>query len=557
MALSHRLEMRQGQSLVMTPQLLQAIKLLQLSSLDLIAYVEAELERNPLLERAESEGEESAVVSDGEGPGEALDTGEREPDWSEEGADGLSEDLATPEASPMEASAAEWGESVLPEPADIEERFGTELGEVFQDEAGAKPAAQPGPAEERLSLTAGSTSAGSSNDGETPNLEAYVAAQVSLHDHLVAQLGLATNLPADRLIGCEIIDGIDDAGYLTIDLNELAGRLGVSISRVEEVLALIQRFEPSGVGARSLAECLSLQLAERDRLDPAMRHLISRLDLVARREFGALGRECGVDAEDIAEMLVELKALNPKPGLAFGAATPQTLIPDVEVRARPDGSWHVELNTAALPRLLVNHDYHARVSAERLKDNDKAFIAECLQNANWLTRSLEQRARTVLKVASEIVRQQDAFLTMGVEHLRPLNLKTVADAISMHESTVSRVTSNKYIATPRGMFEMKYFFSSAIQSSDGGEARSAQAVRFKIKQLIDAEHPDGVLSDDTIVRRLRENGVDIARRTVAKYRESMGIASSLERRRLKAKPDLAVSAEAEGYERGVAVHSES
>jgi RNA polymerase sigma-54 factor len=241
-------------------------------------------------------------------------------------------------------------------------------------------------------------------------------------------------------------------------------------------------------------------------------------------------------------MLAELRALHPKPGLRFGGGVVQTVVPDVQVRPHPDGSWNVELNPAALPRVLVNQDYHARVSAGRLKDGDKAYIAECLQNANWLTRSLEQRARTVLKVASEIVRQQDAFLAQGVEHLRPLKLKTIADAISMHESTVSRVTSNKYIATPRGMFEMKYFFSSAIQSADGGEALSAQAVRFKIKQLIDAEDPTVVLSDDIIVQRLRDAGVDIARRTVAKYRESMGIVSSLERRRLKAAHGFAASA---------------
>jgi len=547
MALSHRLEMRQGQSLVMTPQLLQAIKLLQLSSLDLIAYVEAELERNPLLERAEAESDQSPAVSDGEGPTEASDNAEPEPDWSDEGAsDGPSDDVTPTEVSPMEASAGEWSESIQPERADIEERFGTELGEVFPDEAAAKPVAQASASEERLSLTAGSLSGGSAVDGEDPNLEAYVAAPTSLHDHLVTQLGLATDQPADRLIGGEIIDGIDDAGYIAIDLSELAERLGVPVSRVEEVLALIQGFDPCGVGARSLAECLSLQLAERDHLDPAMQLLVSRLDLVAKRDFGALAHICGVDAEDIADMLAELKSLNPKPGLAYGGAPTQTLIPDVEVRANADGSWHVELNPTALPRVLVNQDYHARVSAERLKDSDKAYIAECLQNANWLTRSLEQRARTVLKVASEIVRQQDAFLAQGVEHLRPLNLKTVADAISMHESTVSRVTSNKYMATPRGVFEMKYFFSSAIQSADGGEAHSAQAVRFKIKQLIDAEDPQAVLSDDTIVRRLRESGVDIARRTVAKYRESLGIASSLERRRLKAAPDLGTSAAAGG-----------
>jgi RNA polymerase sigma-54 factor len=562
MALSHRLEMRQGQSLVMTPQLLQAIKLLQLSSLDLIAYVEAELERNPLLERAESESEESPAVADGEGPGEDLgpegtpsdgdreDAGADGPDESARSEDFARDDLARDdlarddlarEGFAMEASAGEWsGEGALPDRADIEERFGTDLGEVFPDEASrAQPSPLSSPGEPVLTVGSSSLAGGTPLDGEGSNLEAYVSAPVSLHEHLIVQLGFATNSPADRLIGREIVDGIDEAGYLTLDLAELAARLGVSSARVDEVLALVQRCEPSGVGARSLAECLSLQLAERDRLDPAMRSLLSRLDLVAKRDIPGLVRVCGVEEEDVLDMLAELRSLNPKPGLAFSGGVVETVVADVEVRPNPDGSWRVELNPAALPRVLVNQDYHAKVTSGPLKDSDKAFIAECLQNANWLTRSLEQRARTVLKVAAEIVRQQDAFLAQGVEHLRPLNLKAIADAISMHESTVSRVTSNKYIATPRGLFEMKYFFSSAIQSADGGEALSAQAVRFKIKQLIEAEDPAVVLSDDTIVQHLRESGVDIARRTVAKYRESMGIASSLERRRLKATPGFA------------------
>ena len=536
MALSHRLEMRQGQSLVMTPQLLQAIKLLQLSSLDLVAYVEAELERNPLLERADGENSENAAVSDGEGPGESSEGDGPDTDWEadETSGDGAADASRGAEGGTAEAPAGEWsGESAVPNQAEIEERFGADIGEVFPDEAAAKPSAASSQGED-FGLSRGALPNGSAAEpGEEHNLEAYVAAPVSLHDHLLAQLGYATTSPAGRLIGREIIDGIDEAGYLRLDLAELAERLGVALSRVEEVLALVQRFDPSGVGARSLAECLSIQLAEQDRLDPAMRALIARLDLAAKRDLAALARLCGVDAEDVADMLVELRALHPKPGLRFGGGVTQTVIPDVQVTPRPDGSWNVELNPAALPRVLVNQEYHAQVSAGRLKEGDKAFIAECLQNANWLTRSLEQRARTVLKVAVEIVRQQDAFLAQGVEHLRPLNLKTIADAITMHESTVSRVTSNKYIATPRGIFEMKYFFSSAIQSADGGEALSAQAVRFKIKQLIETEDAAAILSDDTIVQRLREAGVDIARRTVAKYRESMGIASSLERRRLK------------------------
>lgn len=542
MALSHRLELRQGQSLVMTPQLLQAIKLLQLSSLDLIAYVEAELERNPLLERADSESEESPAVADGEGP-------RQEPSPDDPPGDGESPAGEGPDGPALDAdgagegSAGEWsGEGALPDRADIEARFGTDLGEVFPDEASMVQPPSPATAgEPSLTVASSAVASGTSLNGEDGNLEAYVSAPVSLHEHLVVQLGFATNSAADRLIGREIIDGLDDAGYLTLDVAELGARLGVTPSRVEGVLALVQRCEPSGVGARSLAECLSLQLAEKDRLDPAMKTLLSRLDLVAKRDVAGLVRLCGVEDEDVLDMIAELRALNPKPGLAFGGGVVETVVADVEVRPNPDGSWRVELNPAALPRVLVNQDYHARVTAGPLKEGDKAFIAECLQNANWLTRSLEQRARTVLKVAAEIVRQQDAFLANGVEHLRPLNLKAIADAISMHESTVSRVTSNKYIATPRGLFEMKYFFSSAIQSADGGEALSAQAVRFKIKQLIEAEDPAIVLSDDTIVQHLREGGVDIARRTVAKYRESMGIASSLERRRIKTIAGLAAA----------------
>jgi RNA polymerase sigma-54 factor len=297
------------------------------------------------------------------------------------------------------------------------------------------------------------------------------------------------------------------------------------------VLALLHTFEPCGVGARSLAECLALQLKERNRFDPCMRALLERLDLVAKRDLAALKRLCGADDEDLAEMLADLRSLDPKPGRGFGSAPVPVLVPDVFVRPAPDGAWLVELNPDALPRVLVNQSYHARVAGRAASDADRTFLSECLQSANWLTRSLEQRAKTVLKVASEIVRQQDGFFRHGVSHLRPLNLRTVADAIGMHESTVSRVTSNKAVATVRGTFEMKYFFTVAIPSAAGAEAHSSEAVRHRIKQLIDAEPPGDVLSDDALVRKLKGEGVDIARRTIAKYRESLRIPSSVERRR--------------------------
>jgi len=232
-------------------------------------------------------------------------------------------------------------------------------------------------------------------------------------------------------------------------------------------------------------------------------------------------------------MISEIRALNPKPGLSFGGEAIQPVVPDVFVREAADGGWRVDLNTDTLPRVLVNSQYYAEVSGRAKDVADKTYLSDCFANANWLVKSLDQRARTILKVATEIVKQQDAFFVHGVQHLRPLNLKTVADAIEMHESTVSRVTSNKYMATPRGIFELKYFFTSSIPATGNGEAHSAEAVRHRIKVLIDGETPNDILSDDAIVERLRGDGIDIARRTVAKYREALKIPSSVQRRRLK------------------------
>ena len=504
MALTPKLALRQSQSLVMTPQLMQAIKLLQLSSLDLAAYVDRELEQNPLLERDE--------------PVEAPTPAEPSEDWRGE------------QAAP---SDGEWTGAEAPgSRAEVEARLDTDYGNVFPDDqpnAAERPAAAT-PAEPGDWSGMGAGAASSSEGGD---IEAYVADRPTLADHLERQLALAVADPVDRLIGDHLIDLIDAAGYLREELEQIAERLGAPLSRVRRVLEVIQTFEPTGVGARTLAESLALQLRELDRLDPAMQALVDNLELVARREMQALKRLCGVDDEDLADMLGELRRLDPKPGHAFGTEIVQPVTPDVTVRAAPDGSWIVELVADSLPRVLVNQTYYAKVSRAAKSDAEKTFLTECLQTANWLTRSLEQRARTILKVATEIVRQQDGFLAYGVAHLKPLNLRMIADAIGMHESTVSRVTANKYVATPRGVFELKYFFTAAIQSADGGDAHSAEAVRHRIRVMIDAESPDDILSDDTIVKRLHDGGVEIARRTVAKYRESLRIPSSVQRRREK------------------------
>ena len=367
----------------------------------------------------------------------------------------------------------------------------------------------------------------------TINLEAFASAERTLSDHLAEQLALAITDPAQRMIGQYLIDMVDEAGYLTGDLATVAEKLGTSVAEVEAVLAVLQTFDPAGICARSLTECLALQLKERDRFDPAMRALIEHIDLLAKRELGALRKICGVNEEDLVDMIAEIRQLNPKPGLAFGSTVVQPIVPDVFVRPLPNSSFLVELNSDTLPKVLVNQTYYTQVTKSVKNDKEKSYLADCLQTATWLIRALDQRAKTILKVSEEIVRQQDGFFVHGVQHLRPLNLKTVADAIGMHESTVSRVTANKYMATNRGIFELKYFFTSAIASTSGGDAHSAEAVRHRIKQLIDAESGDDVLSDDTIVEKLKTAGIDIARRTVAKYREAMRIPSSVQRRREK------------------------
>ncbi|PWB61496.1 MAG: RNA polymerase sigma-54 factor [Bradyrhizobiaceae bacterium] len=513
MALSQKLEIRQSQALVMTPQLMQAIKLLQLSNLDLATYVDGELERNPLLERDPEGGEPT------EQPGSAGE--------AEAGEDAAPAEGETPEP--------EWlGQSFDVAPGAAEEHLDTGFDNVFPDEAAPLPARAASGEPAAPSDWAG-VGAGGRDDSDY-NLEAFVSAEATLADHLAGQLVLAVADPVQRMIGQHLIDSVDESGYLGADLAAVADKLGASLGEVEAVLEILQGFEPSGVCARSLGECLAIQLRERNRFDPAMQALVGHLELVAKRDFAALRRLCGVDEEDLADMIAEIRRLNPKPGLAFGATVVQSVVPDVFVRPGPDGAWLVELNAETLPRVLVNQSYYASVAKTAKTSSDKSYLADCMQTATWLMRALDQRARTILKVATEIVRQQDGFFAHGVRHLRPLNLKTVADAIGMHESTVSRVTANKYMATNRGIFELKYFFTSAISAADGGEAHSAEAVRYRIKQLIDAETPDGVLSDDTIVEKLRVAGIDIARRTVAKYREAMRIPSSVQRRREKQAP---------------------
>jgi len=509
MVIGAKLVLRQTHSLVMTPQLQQAIKLLQLSNMELAAFVETEVERNPLLEYGE--GDEI-------GPS-AQEPGSEPQAVEEQETQGMAE----------EAEAGDDNEWIdLESGGPRTEELDIEPQDAFPDPDGVSPGAVTTSGWNALDPGMG----GGREDN--PNLEAYVAEERTLKDHLTEQLALAFADPPRRLIGYHLIDMTDEAGYLRGDLAALAELLGSPLELVEETLEVMQGFDPCGVFARDLRECLTLQLKEQDRCDPAMAALVDNLDLLGRHDLPALKRAAGVSDEDLLDMIREVRRLNPKPGLCYSQAPAQPIVPDVLVRALPGGSFHVELNSDTLPRVLVNRTYYATVSKSATQKDDKSYLTECFQTANWLVKSLDQRARTILKVAQEIVRQQDAFFTYGVRHLRPLNLKTVADAIAMHESTVSRVTANKYMATNRGLFELKYFFKSAIAAtSDGDDAHSSESVRDRIRAMIEAEPAAAVLSDDKIVERLKGDGIDIARRTVAKYRESLRIPSSVQRRRLK------------------------
>lgn len=476
-----RLELRQGQSLVLTPQLLQAIKLLQMTHLDLKAYLDAELERNPLLAQDDDTSEIIAQQKNDDVDDVPV----------------IAPDVAHSDLFPEDDRKLDTIDALL------------------------MPGFQ-------------TANKGGGFEGDHDPLEQIEnSASLTLREHLLQQLHLAVREPGALLIGQMLIDALDDNGYLQEELPHFASRLGASMQQCEELLLIVQGFEPTGVGARNLSECLALQLKEQNRFDPAMKIMLDHLDLVAKRDMSGLQRMCCLDSDDIHDMISEIRRLEPKPGRGFDVAPVQFMVPDVMVRAASDGSWLVELNPDTLPNVLLDKSYYTKVWGSARQEQDKAYLTECLQNAHWLTRSLEQRSRTILKVASEIVRRQDGFLMHGVSRLKPLNLKALAESTGMHESTISRVTSNKSIATPRGTFEMKYFLSVAISGTSGVADHSSESVRYRVKQLVDAENPDSILSDDALVSILQKEGIEIARRTIAKYREALNIPSSVERRRSK------------------------
>jgi RNA polymerase sigma-54 factor len=485
MSLAPRLDLRQSQSLVMTPQLQQAIKLLALSNLEIEGFIAEEVEKNPLLEAQQTDEvmRPERIERDEPAGADELVSGAAK-------ADPIDQDYAT--ESHQQDSVADGG----------------------------------GGFDGALSMTGSSTGSGGSENGL--DFDSFAAGAGTLADHLLAQAGAVVD-GADWFIAQHLIDQIDEAGYLTVPLLDIANRLGTALARVEHVLARIQTLDPTGVGARNLAECIALQAREADRYDPCMARLIDNLDLLARGELTRLKRMCDVDDEDMADMIRELRGYDPKPGCRYGGEPALAVTPDLFI-AKTKAGWGIELNAATLPRVLVNRRYYHELSHGPQDKASKAWLSDALASANWLIKALDQRQRTIIKVATEIVKQQEAFFLKGVAHLKPMTLARVADAIEMHESTVSRVTSNKYLSCARGVFELKYFFTSAIQAADGGVAVSAEAVKSAIRALIAGEGAK-ILSDDTLVELLQGKGFDIARRTVAKYREAMGIGSSVQRRR--------------------------
>jgi len=468
--MSQKLSLKQSQSLVMTPQLQQAIKLLQLNNLEIAEFIEEELATNPLLEKVE-------------------------PKESEETSTSEKTEAEAPTEAPSSNDDFDAGSAMAEVGAGGSSSFDT-LENAFENSM-SKP--------------------------ET------------LRDHLNKQLQVSIKEPRDLMIGALLIDQLDEAGYLRSSITELSEKLSCSTERLGSVMDVLKGFDPTGIFARDLEECLALQLDEQGKLDKPTKILLENLKMLADRDLKKLAETCDVNETYLADMIADIQALNPKPAGDFEHMVVQTAIPDVLMKRLPKnlgGGWRVELNTANLPKVLVNNTYYKEVASTATQKADKEYLTNQLSSANWLVRSLDQRAQTILKTAAEIVEQQDAFFNYGIEYLKPLNLKDISEEIDMHESTVSRVTTNKYIGTPRGIFELKYFFSTGIVN-EAGVVHSSESIRARIKTLTDEEDPKKILSDDKIVTILKSENIDIARRTVAKYREALRIPSSVQRRKEK------------------------
>ena len=500
------LNIQQGQSLVMTQQLQQSIKLLQLSSAELSEFVAEEMEKNPLLTSDEEQGSNESAPQDDAPPQDSAPESSETTTPVDEKAIDMDDGNATKE---MDANdEAVWGD-------------GAEM-----DGDGASRY-------EGVSDYTPSSGGGDGSSFLADTIEQRVSEEADLREHLGQQIQMMTRDAFERLIAAHIIDLLDETGYLRTPLIEIADQLGCRESDVEGVLDIVHQCDPVGIGARNLKECMILQLMEKDRYDPIMQTMMDNLEMVELGQAKKLAKLCGVDEDELREMLLELRELNPYPGGQFCNEQVQTMVPDVYVRKGNNGEWKVDLNNETLPKVLINRRYHTTLVEGSRDKEEKKFLNEQLSNASWLVKALDQRANTLLKVSAEIVNQQRRFFDYGVRFIRPMTLAQIAEKIEMHESSVSRVTTNKYISTGRGTFELKYFFSSSLAGASGEGSFSSRSVMHMIKEMIEAEPAEKILSDDAIASKLGEKGIDVARRTVVKYRTKMKIGSSVQRRREK------------------------
>lgn len=484
-----RLDLKQTQSMTMTPQLRQAIALLQLNNIELDAHLRNEIQSNPFLEMDDGQNKNQQTTSDSEPSSE--------------------QESATPISK--------------------EDHLDADYSNVWQDDNNGTPS------EGSMNHISGS---GSHQFNDTAfSYENTLPEKPSLYNHLSEQIAIDMPEAAERVIAYRLVESLSESGYYTGDLSKVAEELACPKEDVEDILAKLQNMDPAGIFARDLSECLAIQLKDRDRYSPPMQKLIANLDLIEKHDFKKLMSACDIDELTLRALMAEIRTLNPKPGLEFADLISQTLIPDVYVRRKKDKNadlmWAIELNNETLPKVLINQTYYAEVKKSPLQKDESQYLTDRFNAANWIARALDQRAQTILKVSTEIVKQQEAFFLYGVQYLKPLVLRDIAKECELHESTVSRVTTNKYMSTSRGVYELKFFFSASLGGNSGGMTHAAQAVKARIKELIDNEDPKKVLSDDAIVETLTKEGIDIARRTVAKYREAMKIGSSVQRRREK------------------------
>lgn len=493
MAVTPKLEIRQSQSLLMTPQLRQAINLLQLSNLELGELIEHELAANPLLEK-----ETDTSYNDIETP-QTID------DYH---------DTGTPETDDYSPDI-DYDNQFDDSCSDREGYDNLDTDYSWSDYNEGK----------------------SHRDNEDYDyFEKKLADDKSLYRLLSEQVGLNFSSKLDQAIAFRLIEQLDPAGYFRGSIKEIATKLNLHEEKIRSILSTLKTFEPSGIFAENLAECLAIQLKDQNRYDPLIALLLDNLELLGQRGFKELKKICQVDDEDLASMIKDIKSLNPKPAAEYTHDLTSYVIPDVFIKRNKLGNYSVELNTMSLPRILINRRYYSEIKNAAQGKETKRYLKEQISSANFLVKALHQRAVTILKVSEEIVKAQQDFFEKGIEFLKPMSLRDIAEKIEMHESTVSRVTNNKYMHTPRGLFELKYFFTQAASTFSGDDQTSTRSIKHKIKKLIDEEKTDNILSDDKLVELLALQGIKIARRTVTKYRESLGIATSSQRKRNKRQP---------------------